>query len=57
MAKKTKKNQAEQKNQKGFAPKQADVEFSEEFGSAAANEAHQKEAKKARKSKKAKQDN
>ncbi|WP_226584552.1 hypothetical protein [Halobacillus litoralis] len=57
MAKRNKKNDAEQKNKKGFNPQQADTEFSQEFGSAAANEAHKEEAKRARKSKKAKQDN
>ncbi|GEN53700.1 hypothetical protein [Halobacillus faecis] len=57
MAKRTKKHDAEQKNKKGFDPKQAGTEFSQEFGSEAANEAHKQEAKKARKSKKAKQDN
>ncbi|SDO29372.1 MULTISPECIES: hypothetical protein [Halobacillus] len=57
MAKRTKKHDAEQKNKKGFDPKKADTEFSQEFGSAAANEAHKQEAQKARKSKKAKQDN
>ncbi|WP_202595657.1 hypothetical protein [Pontibacillus yanchengensis] len=50
MAKKTKKHDAEQKHKKGFDPKKADTEFGEEFGSAAANEAHKEKAKKARKS-------
>lgn len=51
MAKRTKKNDPQQKNKQGFDSSQTDSEFSKEFGSAAANQAHKEKAKKARKSK------
>ncbi|MFK2825988.1 hypothetical protein QYG89_09970 [Bacillus sp. B190/17] len=51
MAKRTKKNDAEQKNKKGFDSSQTDSEFGEEFGSANANRAHKEKAKKEKASK------
>lgn len=48
MAKRTKKNDPQQKNKKGFDSAIADSEFSKEFGSAAANRAHKDKAKKER---------
>ena len=51
MAKRTKKNDAEQKNKQGFDSSKTDSEFSKEFGSAAANKPHKEKAKKARASK------
>ncbi|SFF85814.1 hypothetical protein SAMN05216353_11132 [Halobacillus alkaliphilus] len=50
MAKRTKKNDPEQKHKNGFDPKKADTEFAEGFGSAEANRIHKEEAKQARKS-------
>ncbi|WP_453997289.1 hypothetical protein [Bacillus nitroreducens] len=46
MAKRTKKNDPEQKNKKGFDSAVTDTEFGNELGSAAANRAHKKKAKK-----------
>jgi hypothetical protein len=46
MAKRTKKNDAAQKNKKGFDSSMIDAEFSNEFGSSAANKAHKEKAKK-----------
>lgn len=46
MAKRTKKNDAKQKNKKGFDSAVANEEFAAEFGSAAANQAHKEKAKK-----------
>ncbi|MDR0137057.1 MULTISPECIES: hypothetical protein [Metabacillus] len=43
---KTNKNDADQKNKKGFDSSKIDSEFSGEFGSAAANLAHKEKAKK-----------
>ncbi|MCM3594617.1 hypothetical protein M4D55_02285 [Metabacillus idriensis] len=43
---KTNKNDANQKNKKGFDSSKVDTEFSGEFGSAAANLAHKEKAKK-----------
>ncbi|MGG3448933.1 MULTISPECIES: hypothetical protein [Bacillaceae] len=51
MAKRTKKNDAEQKNKKGFDSSKTDSEFSKEFGSANANRAHKEKAKKEKASK------
>ncbi|MBS4198179.1 hypothetical protein KHA93_00710 [Bacillus sp. FJAT-49732] len=51
MAKRTKKNDPEQKNKKGFDSSKVDSEFSKEFGSANANRAHKEKAKKEKKSK------
>ncbi|WP_404450638.1 hypothetical protein LG329_09795 [Virgibacillus necropolis] len=52
MAKRTKKNDAQQKNKQGFDSSKTDSEFSKEFsGSANANRAHKKKAKKERASK------
>ncbi|MFD2679837.1 hypothetical protein [Bacillus seohaeanensis] len=51
MAKRTKKNDPQQKNKKGFDSSQIDQEFAQEFGSAAANKAHKEKAKKAKASK------
>ncbi|KGX93029.1 hypothetical protein N781_14280 [Pontibacillus halophilus JSM 076056 = DSM 19796] len=48
MAKRTKKNDPQQKNKQGFDSSKADTEFSKEFGSAAANEEHKKRAKQER---------
>lgn len=46
MAKRTKKNDPQQKNKKGFDSAVIDSEFSHEFGSHDANEKHNKKAKK-----------
>lgn len=46
MAKRTKKNDADQKNKQGFNSSKTDSEFSQEFGSANANQAHKNKAKK-----------
>jgi len=51
MAKRTKKNDADQKNKKGFDSAAINSEFSHEFGSAAANKIHKDKAKKERASK------
>lgn len=51
MAKRTKKNDAEQKNKKGFDPSKTDSEFSQEFGSANANRAKKEKEKKEKVSK------
>ncbi|WP_102029135.1 hypothetical protein [Salirhabdus sp. Marseille-P4669] len=51
MAKRTKKNDPQQKNKQGFDSSKKDSEFANEFGSANANRAHKEKAKKARKSK------
>ncbi|MBA9026977.1 hypothetical protein [Peribacillus huizhouensis] len=51
MAKRTKKNDADQKNKQGFDSSKADSEFSQEFGSANANQAHKNKAKKEKESK------
>ncbi|MFD2043010.1 hypothetical protein ACFSTA_01670 [Ornithinibacillus salinisoli] len=48
MAKRTKKNDADQKNKQGFDSSKQDAEFSKEFGSAAANKEHKEKAKQAR---------
>lgn len=48
MAKRTKKNDPQQKNKQGFDSSKTDSEFSKEFGSANANRAHKEKAKKAR---------
>ncbi|WP_185150684.1 hypothetical protein [Cytobacillus dafuensis] len=46
MAKRTKKNDAEQKNKKGFDSAVLDSEFAHEFGSADTNKIHKDKAKK-----------
>lgn len=46
MAKRTKKNDAAQKNKKGFDSATIDSEFSHELGSHDANQKHKKKAKK-----------
>jgi hypothetical protein len=51
MAKRTKKNDPQQKNKKGFDSSVIDSEFSHEFGSAAANKIHKDKAKKEKASK------
>lgn len=51
MAKRTKKNDADQKNKKGFDSSKVDSEFANEFGSSNANQAHKKKAKKEKASK------
>ncbi|MEQ6377721.1 hypothetical protein RZN25_12940 [Bacillaceae bacterium S4-13-56] len=56
MAKRTKKNDPQQKNKQGFDSSKTDSEFANEFGSANANSAHKEKAKKARKSKTANKD-
>ncbi|WP_169750789.1 hypothetical protein [Ornithinibacillus contaminans] len=50
MAKRTKKNDAAQKNKQGFDSSKTDSEFSKEIGSgsAKANQEHKEKAKKAR---------
>lgn len=48
MAKRTKKNDPEQKNKQGFDASKRDSEFSKEIGSAKANQAHKEEAKRRR---------
>ncbi|WP_085506560.1 hypothetical protein [Thalassobacillus devorans] len=52
MAKRTKKNDPQQKNKQGFDSSKKDTEFAKEFGSAKANQAHKEKAKRARKSNK-----
>lgn len=54
MAKKTKKNRPDQKNKQGFDSSKQDTEFSKEFGSAKANQAHKEKAKKVRANKQTK---
>lgn len=51
MAKRTKKNDADQKNKKGFDSAALNQEFAHEFGSAAANQIHKDKAKKEKASK------
>ncbi|EDL65071.1 hypothetical protein BSG1_07074 [Bacillus sp. SG-1] len=51
LAKRTKKNDADQKNKKGFDSAVINQEFAHEFGSAAANKAHKEKAKKEKASK------
>jgi hypothetical protein len=51
MAKRSKKSRPDQKNKQGFDSSKQDSEFSTEFGSAKANQAHKEKAKKARASK------
>ncbi|KKI93887.1 hypothetical protein WQ54_02245 [Bacillus sp. SA1-12] len=46
MAKRTKKNDPQQKNKKGFDSSVIDSEFSHEMGSAATNKIHHDKAKK-----------
>jgi hypothetical protein len=46
MAKRTKKNDADQKNKQGFDSATIDSEFSHELGSHDANKKHKKKAKK-----------
>ncbi|HJV18209.1 MAG TPA: hypothetical protein VJ546_12695 [Bacillales bacterium] len=46
MAKKTKKNDPQQKNKKGFDSAVLNEEFAHEFGAAAANKIHHDKAKK-----------
>ncbi|SES64429.1 hypothetical protein SAMN05216389_101222 [Oceanobacillus limi] len=48
MAKRTKKNDAAQKNKQGFDASKQDTEFAKEYGSAKANKAHKEEAKQRR---------
>jgi len=48
MAKRTKKNDPQQKNKKGFNSSKQDSEFSTEFVSAKANQAHKEKAKEIR---------
>ncbi|WP_053363035.1 hypothetical protein [Bacillus sp. FJAT-27251] len=45
MAKRTKKNDADQKNKQGFDSSKTDSEFGKEIGSAAANRAHKEKQK------------
>jgi hypothetical protein len=51
MAKRTKKNDAAQKNKQGFDSSKTDSEFSKELGSAAANRAHKEKEKRKKSSK------
>ncbi|MGM0873379.1 MAG: hypothetical protein ACQEWV_01030 [Bacillota bacterium] len=51
MAKRTKKNDPQQKNKKGFDSSTIDSEFSHELGSAATNKIHKDKAKKEKASK------
>lgn len=51
MAKRTKKNDAAQKNKQGFDSSKTDSEFSKESGSANANRAHREKVKKENSSK------
>lgn len=51
MAKRTKKNDAKQKNKQGFDSAVSDQEFSHEIGSAEANRIHKEKAKKMKSSK------
>lgn len=55
MSKRTKKNDAQQKNKDGFDSSVTDSEFAGEIGSAEANRKHKEKAKKARKSNNARQ--
>ncbi|MEN2767593.1 hypothetical protein [Ornithinibacillus xuwenensis] len=48
MAKRTKKNDPQQKNKQGFDSSKIDSEFAKEFGSTNANKAHKNKAKKER---------
>ncbi|WP_196493783.1 hypothetical protein [Ornithinibacillus caprae] len=48
MAKRTKKNDPQQKNKQGFDSSKRDTEFAKEFGSAKANKEHKEKAKQAR---------
>lgn len=48
MAKRTKKNDPQQKNKKGFDSSVIDSEFSHEFGSAETNKVHKNKVKKER---------
>jgi hypothetical protein len=48
VAKRTKKNDADQKNKKGFDSAVLNEEFAHEMGSAAANKIHKEKAKKER---------
>ncbi|WP_175988634.1 hypothetical protein [Bacillus sp. Marseille-Q1617] len=50
-AKRTKKNDPQQKNKKGFDSSQLNQEFAHEFGSAATNKIHKDKAKKEKASK------
>ena len=50
---KTNKNDADQKNKKGFDSSKTDSEFSNELGSADSNRAHKEKAKKEKASKNA----
>lgn len=51
LAKRTKKNDADQKNKKGFDSAKVDTEFSHEAGSHQANQKHKQKAKKEKASK------
>jgi hypothetical protein len=51
MAKRTKKNDPQQKNKKGFDSSVINAEFSHEIGSAATNKIHKEKAKKEKASK------
>jgi hypothetical protein len=51
MAKRTKKNDADQKNKKGFDSAVLNQEFAHEFGSAKTNKIHKEKAKKEKASK------
>ncbi|MGD6817566.1 hypothetical protein ACQCVE_10925 [Metabacillus sp. 113a] len=51
MAKRTKKNDAEQKNKKGFDSSKQDTEFAHESGSHHVNQLHHEKAKKEKASK------
>jgi hypothetical protein len=51
MAKRTKKNDAAQKNKQGFDSSKTDSEFSKELGSAASNRAHKEKEKRKKSSK------
>jgi hypothetical protein len=48
MAKRTKKNDPQQKNKQGFDSSKRDSEFSKEYGSAKANQAKKEKAKQRR---------
>lgn len=51
MAKRTKKNDPQQKNKKGFDSSAINTEFAHEMGSAATNKIHKEKAKKEKSSK------
>ncbi len=51
MAKRTKKNDPQQKNKKGFDSSKINAEFAHEIGSAATNKIHKDKAKKEKASK------